>query len=139
MKVKLRQTTRVGSGLRLILWPLFVVTLLAAPLLSLSAAALETTAGQAVQKSQTTVRGKLIRKVKGQERPAAYVAITLSTSDKQRRTVPVYTDAKGMFYIYTPGGQYILEIWGTQKEVVRSFYIDVPDSQYFDVAPITVP
>lgn len=138
MKVKLKQTTRVSFILRFILAPLFVAALLAAPLPSTSA--FETTAQQqSAEMAQTTVRGKLVRKIKGQERPAAYVAVTLLTSDKKQRTVPVYTDAKGMFYIYAARGQYILEIWGTQKEVVRSFYIDVTDGQYLDLAPITIP
>lgn len=137
MKVKLKRTTRVGFMLRFILAPLFVVPLFVVLLLSTSA--FETTAQQSAEMAQTTVRGKLVRKIKGQERPAAYVAVTLLTSDKKQRTVPVYTDAKGMFYIYTARGQYILEIWGTQKEVVRSFYVDVPDGQYFDLAPITIP
>ncbi|MDX6693486.1 MAG: hypothetical protein QOF02_1089, partial [Blastocatellia bacterium] len=116
---------------------LLVVALLSTLLLSISAA--DAATARLGQKSQTTVRGKLVRSMKGMQRPAAYVMVTLLSPDNKQRTVPVYTDAKGMYYLYAPGGKYILEIWGTQKDVVRSFYIDVPNQPYFDVAPITIP
>ena len=92
-----------------------------------------------VQKSQTTVRGKLIRKIKGGVRPAASVALTLSIPNTDRRSVPVYSDTEGMYYIDITPGKYVLEIWGSQKEIIKSFNIDVPAVQIFDVAPIEIP
>ncbi|HKR01399.1 MAG TPA: hypothetical protein VJT09_12050 [Pyrinomonadaceae bacterium] len=87
----------------------------------------------------STIRGKLVRRGKGRTRPASYVGVTVATTDRKTRSVPVYTDAEGMYYIDVPPGQYILEIWGGQKQVILSYNIDVPDVQYFDVAPITIP
>lgn len=135
MNAQFNGTTAASFGLHRVLPCLLAAALIATPLLSVSA--VHTTAQQ--QKSQTTVRGKLVRNLKGQQRPAAYVMVTLQSYDRKQSTVPVYTDAKGMYYIYAARGKYILEIWGTQKEVIMSFYIDVPDKPYFDVAPITVP
>jgi hypothetical protein len=137
MNVKFKLTNDVSVALHRVMRCLLVVALISTSLLSDSA--VNATAARLGQQSQTTVRGKLVRSMKGMQRPAAYVMVTLLSSDKKQRTVPVYTDAKGMYYLYAPSGKYILEIWGTQNDVVRSFYIDVPDQPYFDVAPITIP
>lgn len=134
MKVKPNRKAAVCFSLQVLSLPVLALTLLATQALPLFAS--NTEAGQ---KTQTAIRGKLVRQMKGTTRPAAYVQVTLSTLDKKQRSVPAYTDAKGMYYLYALKGKYILEIWGNQKEVVRSFYIDVPDKPSFDVAPITIP
>jgi hypothetical protein len=138
MSLKFKRTTAASLSLHRLVSGLLAVAFIATPLLSVNASRTAASA-RSQQQSQTTVRGKLVRNLKGQQRPAAYVMVTLQSYDKQQRTVPIYTDAKGMYYIYAARGKYILEIWGAQKEVIMSFYIEVPDKPYFDVAPITVP
>jgi hypothetical protein len=140
MSLKFKRTTAASLRLHRVVSGLLAVALISTPLLCVNASRTTASArSQKQQQSQTTVRGKLVRNLKGQQRAAAYVMVTLQSYDKEQRTVPVYTDAKGMYYIYAARGKYILEIWGTQKEVIMSFYIEVPDKPYFDVAPITVP
>ena len=137
MNVKTKRTMAASFNLQRVLPCLLAVALISTAVSSISA--LHAKAARAPQASQTTVRGQLVRNLKGQQRPAAYVMVTLQSADQKQRTIPVYTDAKGMYYIYAASGKYILEIWGTQKDIIKSFYIDVPGKPYFDVAPITVP
>ena len=139
MSLKFKRTTAASLSLHRIVSGLLAVALIATPLLSVNASRTAASSRSPQQQSQTTIRGKLVRNLKGQQRPAAYVMVTLQSYDKTQRTVPVYTDAKGMYYIYAARGKYILEIWDAQKEVIMSFYLEVPDKPYFDVAPITVP
>lgn len=141
MKVKFRQMTAVSFSLRLILLSLFALS----PLLATPTPRLHTyltVSRQEQQQSRTIVRGKLVRKMSVWKKltiPASYVAVTLSVPKTGERSVPVYTDANGMYYIDIPPGDYILEIWGSEKKVIGSYKIHVPAKQYFDVAPITIP
>jgi hypothetical protein len=138
MRATSNQKTSVSFVFRFIWLSLFTVASLAMPALAVA-----TPKGGQVreqkQQSQTTVRGRLVRKTGGRVRSAAYVALTLSLPNTVRRSVPVYTDTQGIYYIDVPPGRYVLEIWGPKKEIIKSYNITVPATQTFDVAPITIP
>ncbi|HEX8844150.1 MAG TPA: carboxypeptidase-like regulatory domain-containing protein [Pyrinomonadaceae bacterium] len=89
-----------------------------------------------------TVRGKVERKAKSSKYPAPNVRLTLAVRSTKVRSAPVYTDDDGMYYFrnVTPG-QYILEIWGSEKNPIQRFYIEVSDSKngYVDISPVTLP
>ena len=139
MSVKSNPQTVVSGSVRLSWLSLMTLALLPTPCLSVSIQTARVGEAQRQQLSQTTVRGKLVRKTRGRVLPAAYVGITLFVPSTVRRSVPVYTDSAGIYYVDVPPGKYILEIWGAGQKIIKSYSINVPFARTFDIAPITIP
>jgi hypothetical protein len=84
----------------------------------------------------STVRGKLYRQANGRSYGASGVGVRLVDPQGTARTASSASD--GLFYFYNvPAGSYTLEVYiGPQPQ---SYWIQVEERAYTDIAPIEVP
>jgi hypothetical protein len=108
-------------------------------LISLALPALGPTvrAGAAIKES--TVRGRIDRQTTTGTVPASYVRVTLYREDTKEKMPDVYTGNDGIYYIRNvPPGTYILQVWLSADKLYKSYRINVEDTPYTDIKPISI-
>ncbi len=98
--------------------------------------------GVAASAGAPTVRGRPERiGPGGAHHPATGIAATISSGQPESRSLPAYTDAQGMYYVYNvPAGEGDLEIWVSRDPQPRPqlYRIHIAEP-YTDIQPIIVP
>lgn|SRR5688572_22034532 len=94
----------------------------------------------AVAQAQTIVRGKIERQSSPRNYPAPRVRVTLAPANDPSRTETAYTGTDGMYYFENVAlGEYVLNIWNSQNQAVRTYMIVAKGKKYTDIKPVAIP